>query len=118
MKHITIPPTPEPTKAEKLKALSALGQALTDATACGVLDDLRDHVHPDTINAFCDGVTAMGAEIAPCTFHWLDKHIAEQAAAYGLTPAQKADLFNGAAEYDQKILQGEVDEPTTDSKEN
>ena len=35
---------------------------------------------------------------------WLDEHIAEQAAFYGLTPEKKAEIFKAAAEYDEELL--------------
>lgn len=44
---------------------------------------------------------------------WLDRHIVEQAAHYGLTPERKAALFDGAAEYGEQLEQGLVDEPGT-----
>jgi hypothetical protein len=43
--------------------------------------------------------------------YWLDQHIKEQAEFYGLTPQQKAKLFEGAAEYGELIQNGEVNEP-------
>lgn len=46
--------------------------------------------------------------------HWLDKHIQEQAGHYGLTVEQKAKLFDGAADFDEMILTGMVDEPRSD----
>jgi hypothetical protein len=45
-------------------------------------------------------------------YSWLDKYVAEQAAYYGMTPEKKAALFNGAADYDELILAGEVEEPS------
>lgn len=48
--------------------------------------------------------------------HWLDKIIKEQAAAYGLTVEQHARLMGGAAEYQEKIDNHEVDEPTDDKE--
>ena len=48
--------------------------------------------------------------------HWHNKHIEEQAAHYGLTVEQKAKLFNGAGEYDELIIIGDVDEPTQEQK--
>lgn len=43
--------------------------------------------------------------------HWLDRHIAEQAAYYGITVEQKKVLFDGAAQFDEMILEGIVEEP-------
>lgn len=44
---------------------------------------------------------------------WLDRHIESQAAYYGVTPKQKADLFDGAAEFGELLEQGLVDEPSS-----
>lgn len=43
--------------------------------------------------------------------HWLDKIIAEQAAAYGLTPEQHERLMGSAAEYQERIDNHQVPEP-------
>lgn len=43
--------------------------------------------------------------------HWLDPHIRQQAAHYGMTVEQKANLFGGASAYAELIELGEVDEP-------
>jgi len=43
--------------------------------------------------------------------HWLDKHIAEQAAHYGLTVANHSKLMRGAADYQYDIEQLLVDDP-------
>jgi len=43
--------------------------------------------------------------------HWLDKHIAEQAAHYGLTVAKHSKLMRGAADYQYDIEQFLVDDP-------
>lgn len=42
---------------------------------------------------------------------WLDKYIIEQADHYNLSTKSKADLFAGAAVYDEMILEGVVEEP-------
>lgn len=44
-------------------------------------------------------------------YAWLDKHIKEQAACYGLTPDQHARLIGGAATYQEKIDMHQVNEP-------
>lgn len=43
---------------------------------------------------------------------WLDKHILDQANHWGCSPADKASLFAGAAEYDEMITAGVADKPT------
>lgn len=43
--------------------------------------------------------------------HWLDPYIRQQAAHYGMTVEQKAVLFGGAADFDELLEIGEVDEP-------
>ena len=47
---------------------------------------------------------------------WLDKHIIEQANHWGCSPADKASLFAGAAEFDEMLTAGVVEEPTKDLK--
>jgi hypothetical protein len=42
---------------------------------------------------------------------WLDAHIIQQANYYNLSPKQKDELFNGAAEYAELIEYGVVTEP-------
>lgn len=53
------------------------------------------------------------SQLAPGNSHWLDRHIIEQANHYGISPAQKAALFDGAAEFDELIEQGLVEEPSS-----
>lgn len=43
------------------------------------------------------------------TYDWLDKHIDEQAAYYGLTKEQHAKLVKDAAEYDEILTETEAD---------
>lgn len=42
---------------------------------------------------------------------WLDKHIIDQANHWGCSPADKAILFDAAAEFDEMLTAG-VEEPT------
>lgn len=43
---------------EQKDALRRLSRALTEATETGLFDELAgDILHPDTINAFCDGIS-------------------------------------------------------------
>ena len=44
-------------------------------------------------------------------YYWLDRIIEEQAKHYGVTPAKQKVLISGAAEYQELIEQGVVDEP-------
>lgn len=57
--------------------------------------------------------TTQGLAFSEGDKHWLDPHIRQQAAHYGLTVEQKARLFGGAADYEELIQAGEVDEPVT-----
>lgn len=41
---------------------------------------------------------------------WLDKHIREQAAHYGLTPEQHARIQHDAAKVQEQIESGEIQE--------
>lgn len=43
---------------------------------------------------------------------WLDKHIIDQANHWGCSPADKARLFASAAEFDEMLTAGVVEEPT------
>lgn len=45
--------------AAQLASLQRLQDAITDATAVAVFDELAVYIHPDIINAFCDGVDNM-----------------------------------------------------------
>lgn len=42
---------------------------------------------------------------------WLDKHIIEQANHWSISPKDKADLFNDAAEFGEMLENGTVEEP-------
>lgn len=44
----------------QLIALNELKEALDNASACGLLDDLAEgYAHPDTVNDFCDAIKEM-----------------------------------------------------------
>lgn len=50
-------------------------------------------------------------------YYWLDRIIEEQAKHYGVTPAKQKALVSAAAEHQELIEQGVVDEPRRDSGE-
>lgn len=56
----------------------------------------------------------INAEIAEThPYNWLDKIVAEQAAHYGLTVAQHANLLDGACEFQELIDCGREEEPVS-----